>query len=116
VYHYTSYALAAGVPLAVYMGEPLSTLVDLGMTVILPLHLHIGMRSILVDYVHTPENQKAALVVLAFFTVVTTLALVKLNFFDVGLTQALKEIFTQQTSTGEKETEKDVFAHLSPKK
>ena len=101
VYHYSSYALAAGIPAALLFGAPgacrgrgrrgggrrtrarcvhssrrpprpssrrapaaVSTIVDLSLGVVVPLHAHMGVRSVLLDYVHEPSSQSLALAVL----------------------------------------------------
>lgn len=96
VYHYTSYFLLAGVPTALLLGAPVTSVLDAAMGVAIPLHFHIGMRSVLVDYVHEPAQQSAALAVLAGVTVLTALGLTKLNTTDVGLTEAVKSLWVTQ--------------------
>ena len=96
VFHYTSYSLAAGVPLALAIGAPVSTIVDAAMCVVLPLHAHLGLRSVIVDYVHDGTNQRLALAVLAGVTVLTAVGLTKFNLTDVGLTEGVKMIFEEQ--------------------
>jgi len=95
-YHYSSYALAAGIPAALLFGAPVSTLVDLTMGVVLPLHAHLGLRSVIVDYVHDGTNQRLALAVLSGVTVLTAVGLTKFNLTDVGLTEGVKMIFEEQ--------------------
>ena len=94
--HYTSYALAAGVPAALLLGPPVSSVVDLAMSVVVPLHMHIGTRNILVDYVHDPAMLKVAFAVLAGATVLTTAGLIKFNLTDEGITAALKDLWITQ--------------------
>ena len=94
--HYTPYALAAGVPLALLAGPPISSVVDLAMGVVVPLHAHIGLRNVLVDYVHGASTQKALIAALAGVTVLTAVGLTKFNLTDVGITQALKDLWVAQ--------------------
>jgi succinate dehydrogenase hydrophobic anchor subunit len=96
-FHYTSYLLAAGVPAAFIFGGPVATLMDFALGLAIPLHFHIGMRSVLLDYVPNVANQKIALALLAAATLVTTLGLAKLNLFDVGLTEGVKQLFKEQS-------------------
>ena len=96
VYHYTSYFLAAGVPATLLLGGPVSTVVDLALGVVIPLHFHIGMRSVLVDYVHDPTSQRMALAALAGVTALTALGLTKFNLTDEGITAAVKDLWVQQ--------------------
>ena len=96
MYHYTSYFLLGGVPLALVSGQPVSGILDVAMSVAIPVHFHIGMRSIIVDYVHEPSSLSAALNILAGVTVMTALGIVKFNIMDVGLTQGVVELFIEQ--------------------
>lgn len=99
-YHYTSYALAAGIPAALVLGSPISTLVDFSLGIVIPVHAHMGMRSILIDYVHDPSLQKVALGVLAGVTLLTAIGLTKFNAMDVGLTEGFKQLFVEQDPPG----------------
>ena len=83
-------------PTALLLGAPITTVLDAAMGVAIPLHFHIGMRSVLVDYVHEPGAQSAALAVLAGVTVLTALGLTKLNMTDVGITEAVKSVWVTQ--------------------
>lgn len=96
VYHYTSYALAAGIPAALVLGSPVSTVVDLAFGVVIPLHAHIGMRSVLIDYVHDVSTQRIALLVLAVLTGGTAFGLTMFNIKDIGLTEAIKQLWVRQ--------------------
>jgi succinate dehydrogenase hydrophobic anchor subunit len=96
VFHYTSYGLAAGFPAALFIGSPISSVFDYAFAVAIPLHFHIGMRSVLIDYVHDVPTQQLALGALAGVTVLTTLGLLKFNLTDVGITEALKQVWVEQ--------------------
>jgi succinate dehydrogenase (ubiquinone) membrane anchor subunit len=96
VYHYTSYFLAAGIPLTLLFGGPVSTVVDLALGVVIPLHFHIGMRSVIVDYVHELPSQRLALAALAGVTVLTAVGLTKFNLTDEGITAAVKDLWVHQ--------------------
>lgn len=98
VYHYTSYALAAGIPLALAIGAPVSTVVDAAMCAVVPLHGHMGMRSVIIDYVHDPSTQGVALMALAGFTAATAVGLGVFCATDVGLTEGIKQIWVKQTA------------------
>ena len=93
VYHYSSYALAAGVPVALLFGAPMSSVADMVLNVAIPLHTHIGMRSVIVDYIWEPQQQRMALMALAGVTVLTAAALARLNFADVGLSAGVKSLW-----------------------
>ena len=95
-YHFTSYFLAAGIPAALLIGGPIQTIVDYGVAVIVPLHAHMGMRSVLIDYVHETTNQRLAVAALAAVTILTAIGLIKFNVMDIGITQAVRELFIDQ--------------------
>ena len=76
------------------MGAPLVNVLDFAFAVIIPLHTHIGLRSVIVDYVYNPKQQNMALKVLAGFTVLTAFGMTKLNLMDVGVTGAVKTLWT----------------------
>jgi succinate dehydrogenase hydrophobic anchor subunit len=100
-FHKTSYLLAAGVPAAFLLGNPVDTMVDTALSVALPLHFHIGMRSVLVDYVHDATNLRLASIALAAATVATAVGLLVFTYADVGLTGAVKTLFVELTDDGE---------------
>lgn len=102
VWHYTSYALAAGFPLAMAFGGPIGTVVDLAFAVVIPVHMHMGMRSVLLDYIHPVGQQKLALALLAAVTLLTGMGLVKLTLTDIGLTGSLRELFVEQVPAAAK--------------
>lgn len=74
----------------------MSSVVDVVLGVAIPLHFHIGTRSIIVDYVHERSNQQLALAALAGVTVLTAVGLTKFNLTDVGITAGVKELFVAQ--------------------
>ena len=86
----------AGIPAALVLGAPVSTLVDLACGVVIPLHAHVGMRSVIVDYVHDKSSREAILLALAGFTVGTAAGLTYFNLADVGLTEGVKALFVKQ--------------------
>ena len=94
--HLTSYFLGAGIPAALVLGEPVSTVVDFGAGLIIPLHAHIGMRGVIIDYIWDVPQQRLALLALAGITVLTAVGLTKFNLFDVGLTGAIRSVYTRQ--------------------
>jgi len=104
--HYSSYFLAAGLPAALLLGAPVSTAVDLAAGLVIPLHAHMGMRGVIIDYVWDVPQQRLALLALAGVTVLTAVGLTKFNLFDVGLTGAIKEIYTRQPAPADAAAEK----------
>lgn len=94
--HYTSYFFAAGIPLSLLIGAPISSICDLVFGVALPVHFHLGMRSVLIDYVHDVPVQRMALGALAIFTAGSALGLTLFNINDVGITEGVKQLFIEQ--------------------
>lgn len=92
----TSYALAAALPASFLVGGFVTTLADIVMGLAIPLHFHMGMRSVLLDYVHDEDQLKAALVLLALVTGVTAVGLLKFNTMDIGMTEGLRQLFVAQ--------------------
>jgi len=52
--------------------------------------------SVIIDYVDDVPSQRIALAVLAAVTVLTAAGIVKLSLTDVGLTQAIREVWLHQ--------------------
>jgi succinate dehydrogenase hydrophobic anchor subunit len=97
IWHMTSYALAGGIPAALLLGGPVATVVDVALGVALPLHFHMGMRSVIIDYLSPkPDIQRIALAILAGVTALSAIGLAKFNFTDVGLTGGVKELLYEQ--------------------
>lgn len=90
-HHLTSYLLAAGIPLSLLVGPipAFDTVVGLA----IPLHFHIGMRSVIIDYVWDIPTQRIAITALGIFTALTAVGLTKFNLTDVGLTKAIKQLW-----------------------
>lgn len=95
-YHATSYTLAAGVPLALVLGTPVNTLADLAFAFVIPMHAHIGMRSVIVDYVWDTDRQRAAVMLLGVFTVLMGGAMARLTLADVGLVNGVKSLWVRK--------------------
>ena len=94
--HYSSYFLAAGIPLSLVAGSPITPLCDLAFGVIIPLHAHVGIRSVIIDYVWNVSTQRLALGALAGATAATVAGLTYFNLTDVGITEGVKELFVEQ--------------------
>lgn len=60
----------------------------------MPLHFHIGMTSVIADYIHTRPMVRMALLALTGASLTTSAALTHFNFSDIGITGAIKLLFT----------------------
>lgn len=103
VFHYTSYTLAALIPAAVLFGSPISDVSDHIFSIVIPVHFHLGLRSVIIDYVHDRNSQRIALIALAGMTALTAASLVKLNLTDIGITNSVKALWIDQTKSEESE-------------
>ena len=88
--------MVAGIPLALALGGPVASVANLACGVVIPLHAHIGMRSVVLDYVHSVPQQRAVLAALAAFTVGSAAGLTYFNLYDVGLTEGVKALWVKQ--------------------
>lgn len=85
----------------------MSSLIDFSMGFIIPFHFHIGMRSILVDYmphvgVTNPKTQANLLYALGAMTLLTAFGLTKLNLGDVGISGAIKSFWIKKARKEER--------------
>lgn len=93
IYHASSWALAVLTPTAFILSPSfLNIPVDLALGIIIPVHAHIGMTSVLTDYVPRP-HQRYATAGLVFFTVLLVLGLLKLNLCGTGITDSIKHLW-----------------------
>jgi hypothetical protein len=49
LHHITAYFLVGGIPAALLIGAPVSSVFDVAFAVFIPLHFHIGMRSVIIE-------------------------------------------------------------------
>ncbi|KAA0146999.1 hypothetical protein FNF27_07301 [Cafeteria roenbergensis] len=108
VHHITAYGLAIGVPMALASSGSMTTALDLAMGIVVPLHFHIGMRSVMVDYlVHlgiTDRSfQQMAIYGLGAMTLVTAIALTRFNIEDMGITAAVRRPWIKKRVVKEEE-------------
>lgn len=107
IWHYTQYALAGIVPVAAFAdGGAVAAACDWSLAVVLPLHFHIGMRSVIVDYVHGlkfPGLQRGALAALGVVTLLTAAGIAKVNIGDVGVSGAVKGLWKKPAKKVEDE-------------
>ena len=106
VYHYTSYALLVGVPVAFLTGPPLSSVLDNVFAIALPLHGYLGLRSVLVDYVPGAAMKTLSIRILFGVSAVTALALLSLNSNDIGLTGTVKRLWYDYSEDDNQSEEK----------
>ena len=92
----SSALITAGGVFGLVLDAPtLYTVADLGLGVLIPLHAHVGMRSVILDYVHGGA-QKTALLAMGGVTVATIAGLTFFNVFDEGLLPAVKALWIKQ--------------------
>ena len=87
---------AAGVGGLMLDAPTLYNVASFGLGVLAPLHAHVGMRSVILDYVHDDGAQKTALMAMAGVTVATVAGLTIFNATDVGVLPAVKALFVKQ--------------------
>lgn len=85
----------AGVLGLVLDAPSLYSVADVGLGVLIPLHAHVGMRSVILDYVHG-SAQKTALLAMGGLTVATIAGLTYFNLFDEGILPAVKALWVKQ--------------------
>lgn len=84
-------------PIALLVGGPIASAINVACGVIIPLHAHIGMRSVILDYVHIVPQQKVVLMGLAVFSAGSVLGLTYFNLYDIGLTEGIKALWIKQS-------------------
>lgn len=66
---------------------------DYTLAVVVPGHMYLGGRSVLVDYVPDQGYQRLAIGTLGVLSAVTAIGLLKLNITDVGITEAVRTLW-----------------------
>lgn len=94
---YSSIGLVALIPTALLL-EPSSLVypVDLALGFLLPLHMQLGMRDIIRDYVPNPQLAQYAMLVIS---VCAALGLTKLNFNGEGVTAGAKRLWRSSATS-----------------
>ena len=92
LYHLSTFACLALVPVALAVPNAMSMPLDLAMGVIFPVHGHIGFNYIISDYVPKAGRGTARTFLLGV-TGVTLLGLLKLNVAGDGLTETVKSMW-----------------------
>ena len=91
VERYLSVALLAIIPASLLIE---SSLTDYILAASLVLHSHWGLQNILTDYIHGPTLPKMANGLLYVFTALTRAGLCYFNYSDIGLSKAIKKIWS----------------------
>lgn len=91
VERYLSVALLAIIPGSLLIE---SSLTDHILAASLVLHSHWGLQNILTDYIHGPTLPKMANGLLYVFTALTFAGLCYFNYSDIGLSKAIKKIWS----------------------
>jgi len=71
-----------------------NNILDYALAASLVLHSHWGLECIITDYVHGPTMPKMALGLLYVVSALTLAGLFYLNYKDIGLTKAVKKIWS----------------------
>lgn len=72
---------------------PGNGLVDASLAISVPLHMHLGLEQVITDYVHGKGAFVLAKSTLRVLTVGTIAALIYFNISDVGITEAIRELW-----------------------
>lgn len=91
---YTAYAMGLLIPGALLVGQPFTFLADYTLALAVPVHMYLGGRSILIDYVPDLDYRRMAIVALKGAAVLTAAGLLKLNLTDVGIVEGFKLLWT----------------------
>jgi len=107
LFHKTNLACLAVTPIAIAAHPSLLSLpIDLTLSILFPLHAHIGMNWIITDYVPVAKPNGAIRMALLAVTGVTVLGLLRLSIFGDGLVGTLKA--TWQTPDGLRKKREEV--------
>lgn len=96
VLKYSSVALVGLVPAGMLLEGSAVFPVDLALGVVLPLHLHLGMREVVRDYV---PNEGLWQYVLLGVSLCTAMGLARLNFNSDGVSATAKRLWTRSASS-----------------
>jgi len=66
---------------------------DHAMAILVPLHTHWGLEQVFTDYVHIEPLKPVIAIFLKVLTLFTMLALLYFNQHDIGITQAVKDVW-----------------------
>jgi len=109
---YTHVSLAVLTPVAFVLSPSiLNAPVDLALGVLIPVHSHLGLSTVLTDYI-PPQYQQLSLQLLWLVSILTGLGLLKINLCGSGITESIKSLWRQ---TSKKEQRKLEQAKVSEK-
>jgi succinate dehydrogenase (ubiquinone) membrane anchor subunit len=93
LYHWSHIGLAGLTPVALILSPSiLNWPVDLGLGIVVPLHMHLGMIQVIQDYV--PRNlQELSILAMWVLTFLTGLGLLKINLCGPGITESFKSLW-----------------------
>eukprot|EP01112_Ceratiomyxa_fruticulosa_P010231 TRINITY_DN2699_c0_g1_i1.p1 TRINITY_DN2699_c0_g1~~TRINITY_DN2699_c0_g1_i1.p1 ORF type:complete len:159 (+),score=41.00 TRINITY_DN2699_c0_g1_i1:92-568(+) len=91
LFHYSSYGLFALLPAGIFLA-PNAQFIDLALNALIPIHSHIGLTTVMYDYVYGAAR-KPAKFLLWIVTILTAVGLYKLNTEDVGISQSIKSLW-----------------------
>eukprot|EP01087_Luapelamoeba_hula_P016341 TRINITY_DN501_c0_g1_i1.p1 TRINITY_DN501_c0_g1~~TRINITY_DN501_c0_g1_i1.p1 ORF type:complete len:133 (-),score=14.78 TRINITY_DN501_c0_g1_i1:147-521(-) len=93
IYHGTSIALVALVPLGIALSpSALTTPVDFALAAVIPLHTQLGMKMVIGDYVNPPAMRRPATFLMWGVTALTFGGLMKTNVQGAGVSASLKHV------------------------
>lgn len=93
IYHWTHYGLLGSVPAALILSPSiLNWPVDMGLGVLIPVHMHIGMINVIEDYVPRHQQSYAKMAMIAV-SVLTGVGLLKVNLCGPGITESVKSLW-----------------------
>lgn len=75
--------------------------IDFGLAFLLPVHCHLGMQQVVLDYYHKrnhPMLSKVLNGLLWTFTLGATYGLYRFNTTDVGITEGVRRVWTKASS------------------
>eukprot|EP01097_Dermamoeba_algensis_P003022 TRINITY_DN221_c0_g1_i1.p1 TRINITY_DN221_c0_g1~~TRINITY_DN221_c0_g1_i1.p1 ORF type:complete len:184 (-),score=33.40 TRINITY_DN221_c0_g1_i1:101-652(-) len=91
-FHYTSIGLGVAIPVAILIGG--TPFLDVPIGLVVPLHAHKGLNKVIQDYCPRVFNLKEVAFKLNYvLTAVAIAALLHLNIYDVGITEAFRSLW-----------------------
>uniref|UniRef100_F0WYT9 Succinate dehydrogenase [ubiquinone] cytochrome b small subunit n=1 Tax=Albugo laibachii Nc14 TaxID=890382 RepID=F0WYT9_9STRA len=99
LYHFTSVGLLAVTPCAFALSpSTLSMPLDWAMSILIPVHAHIGMNNVISDYIPKPQQPVIRLAWLGAAGLMC-LGLIRLNVEGPGITETIKTFWRQPKSS-----------------